>query len=157
MAILRAIQNPFSVLVGERLSAGGIWADVAVPSNCSTLTALLLAKGGDRVQFYPQEFTDEFCSIAIEKMSFQTFAKIESLPAIGSNNCHSNTARFVLANLHNDKIQACTGWAFSDEVWRRHSWVLDISTDTIRDDIGRDIYFGSFLTTKACLDIVNEA
>lgn len=154
MAILKAIQNPFSVLVGENLSAHAWWEEVPAPVNCLSLSRLLLARGGDRVQFYPEEFTDEFCSTALATMSFQLFSSIEDLPTTGTNNCHGNTAKFVIDNLSDDDIQACTGWAFSDEVWRRHSWVLEVKNSVIRDDIKRDIYFGGFLSAKACLEIL---
>jgi hypothetical protein len=62
------------------------------------------------------------------------------------NRCHDNSA--ALWKKKPQSYLLVTGWALKQDVWRRHTWLLDKQGRVVETTVPQELYFGVILTDE---------
>lgn len=114
------------------------FSDAPENSAIIRLSQQLLGYGGEAVVVL---FIEEgSCAFFVEKGEISSYNSIR-LQVGEQSECHANSAR--LWRSQPDKFCLITGYALSeDQMWRRHSWIIDNTEHLIETTTERVKYFG---------------
>jgi hypothetical protein len=113
--------------------------DLATKLICATLLEI----DGNQVAILEAEMGSS--------LFFLNRGKLLSVPGIVQkrrrrNYCHHNCVDMWMAKPHLYRL--VTGWALNQDVWRRHSWLLDNQDRVVENTVPRERYFGVILTEQ---------
>jgi hypothetical protein len=114
-----------------------------VDSATKALCARLLTIGGTRVAVQAADTWSS--SFILQGGKLLAFSAIV-LKKGRRNRCHDNSA--ALWKKKPQSYLLVTGWALNQDVWRRHTWLLDKRGRVIETTVPQELYFGVILTDE---------
>lgn len=115
---------------------------LTIPTEVKDLAKCLLEIGGEKV-CVPFEEHPEFCRYLTLQGREVFFSKL-ILKQGKQSDCHQNSIRLWRKDKANYHFVTGYGLTQSDQMWRRHSWVVDAKGYILETTLARSKYYGTF-------------